>query len=117
MLLPAQLVAPQFLTNADAVYYTVPPTATGQAATTAKIARAVFVNTTGGAVTLTVAIVAAGGSVSSGNTVINALSIPANQTYTSQALAGAILPAGTTLHASAGSNTAIQIMVSGLTFQ
>jgi len=117
MLLPVQLVAPQFLTNADAVYYTVPPTATGQAATTAKISRAVFINNTGGAVTLTVALVPAGGSVTSGNTVINALSIPAGQTYTSQALAGAILPAGTSFHASAGSGSAIQIMVSGLTFQ
>jgi len=117
MLLLAQLVAPQLLTNADAVYYTTPATATGQPAITAKISRAVFINTTGGAITITVAIVPAGGTVVAGNTVINAISIPANQTYTSSELAGAVLPSGTTLHAQASANTSIIIMVSGLTYQ
>lgn len=119
MILPAQLVAPQLLTNADAVYYTVPisTTSTGSGNVTAKITRAVFINTAGGAITLTVGIVPNGGSLGAGNTLINALSIPAGQTYISPELAGAVLPAGSTLHASAGTASDIIIMVSGLTLQ
>lgn len=111
-----QLVAPQFLATGDAVYYTSPAAATGVTATTAKISRAVFINTDSSAHTVTVALVPAGGSVTAGNTVLTAISIPANQTYTSPELAGAVLPAGTTLHALA-SNALVSIMVSGLTVQ
>lgn len=114
-LMVAQLVAPQLLTNADAVYYTASAAATGVSATTAKISRAVFINVDSSAHTVTAGIVPAGGSLTAGNTVINAISIPANSTYTSPELAGAVLPAGSTLHASAAANSVIIVMVSGLT--
>jgi hypothetical protein len=119
MLQIAQLVAPQLLTNSDVVYYTAPisTTSTGSGNVTAKITRAIFVNTDNSAVTLTVGIVPNGGTLVAGNTLINALSIPAGQTYTSMELAGAVLPAGSTLHASAGTTAEIIIMISGLTVQ
>jgi hypothetical protein len=119
MLQLALLVPPQLLTNADAVYYTAPisTTSTGSGNVTAKISRAVFINTANGAITLTVGLVAPGASLTSSNTLINALSIPANQTYTSPELAGLVIPAGYTLHASAGTGADIVIVVSGLTIQ
>jgi len=119
MLQLAQLVAPQLLTNTDAVYYTAPisTTSTGSGNVTAKITRAVFINTANSGITLTVGLVPSGGTLAAGNTLINALTIPANQTYISPELAGMVIPAGSTLHASAGTGADIIIIVSGLTFQ
>lgn len=115
MLLPTLLVPPQFLTAASAAYYTTPVPANGQAAITAKISRAVFVNTTGGALTLTAGI-SNSGALTAATTLIS-VSIPANQTYVSPELAGAILPSGYALYANTSAGSDIIIMVSGLTIQ
>lgn len=117
MLLIKQLVAPTLLTGTNATYYTAPATATGQAAVTAKISRAVFVNTDSSAHTITVSIVAPGGTAATGNTLINAISISAGQTYISPELAGCVLPAGTTIQGLASSASLVIIMISGLTIQ
>ena len=115
MLLVSQLVPPQFLTASAAVYYMTPVPANGQAAITAKISRAVFVNTTGGALVLTAGI-SNTSSLVAGNTLIS-VSIPANQTYVSPELSGAVIPSGSSLIASTTAGTSIIIMVSGLTIQ
>lgn len=115
MILLKQLVAPQFLTNAAAIYYTAPVAATGQPAITAKISRAVFVNTTGGALTVTAGI-STTSSLTAGNTLLS-VSIPANQTYVSPELAGAVIPSGSSLIANTTALTSVIIMVSGLTVQ
>lgn len=106
----ALLVAAQQITNADAVYYTAP------ANTTAKIGRAVFVNTTGSAVTITAGVTAAV-ALAAANELISARTLAPGEAYVSPELAGAVIPAGSQLRALAGSNTAITLAVSGITIQ
>lgn len=103
-----QLVAPQILANADAAVYTVP------ANTTVKIGRAVFCNTTGGALTITAGITT-GGSLTAGTTLIDALPLAGGQTYVSPELAGAVVPAGSQIHAFASASTSVTVTASGLT--
>ena len=103
-----QLVAPQQLASSDTSYYSAPTL------TTAKIGRAVFCNTTASAVTITAGITT-GGSLAAATTLIDLLSIPAYATYVSPELAGAVIPAGSQIHAYAGSASAITFTVSGLT--
>ena len=103
-----QLVAPQQLTASDASLYTAP------AQTTAKIGRAVFANTTAGAVTITAGITT-GGALTAATTLISALSLAAGQTYVSPELAGAALPAGSQLHAYASAGSSVTFTASGLT--
>lgn len=104
----AQLVGPQQLTNADASYYTAPSN------TTAKIGRAVFTNTTGGAVTITAGITT-GGAIASGTTLISGRSLAAGEAYVSPELAGAVIPAGSQIHAQASAGASVTFAVSGLT--
>ena len=106
----SQLVAPQQITNADAAYYTVP------ANTTAKIGRAVFVNTTAGALTITAGITT-GGALAAGTTLISARNIAPGESYVSPELAGAVIPAGSAIRALASANTSITFTVSGITIQ
>lgn len=103
-----QLVAPQQLTNADAAYYTAPTV------TSAKIGRAVFCNTTGSATTITAGITTGGANAAS-TTLISARSIAPGESYVSPELAGAVIPAGSALHAQAGAGAAVTFTVSGLT--
>lgn len=103
-----QLVAPQQLTNVDAAIYTAP------SQTLAKIGRAVFTNTTGGAVTITVGITT-GGATTAATTLISARSLAAGEAYVSPELAGQAIPAGSQLRASASANASITVAVSGLT--
>jgi len=105
-----QMVAPQLLTGSAAVYYTVP------ANTTSVIKRATFTNTSNGAVTITVYIVAAAGSIGNGNTIISALPIAAsgNVPYVSPELAGQTMPPGTTIQMLAGSASDITAYISGV---
>jgi hypothetical protein len=103
-----QLVAPQQLANADAAVYTAPPN------TTAKIGRAVFINTTGAATTITAGITTGGSNIAS-TTLISARPIAPGESYVSPELAGAVIPAGSALHAFAGAATAVTFMASGLT--
>ncbi len=103
-----QLVAPGQLANADASVYTVP------AATTAKIGRAVFCNTTGSATTITAGITT-GGALTAGTILISARPIAPGESYVSPELAGAVIPAGSQIHAFAGAATAVTFTASGLT--
>lgn len=103
-----QLVAPQQLANADAAVATVP------ANTTFKIGRAVFCNTSGSATTITAGITT-GGANSAATTLISARPIAPGETYVSPELAGAVIPAGSALHAFAAAATAVTFTASGLT--
>lgn len=100
------MVAPQQIANSDTAYYTAPVN------TTAKIGRAVFCNTTSGAVTLTANIGSGAGSAS--NELINTRAIAPGETYVSPELAGAVLPAGYSLRFTASAATSITATVSGV---
>lgn len=104
----AQLVAPAQLGNADAAVYTVP------ANTTIKIGRAVFCNTTAGALTITAGITT-GGALAAATTLISARSLAPGESYVSPELAGAVIPAGSQLHAFASAATSVTFTASGLT--
>jgi len=103
-----QLVAPLQLANADASVYTAPTQ------TTAKVGRAVFCNTTASATTITAGITT-GGALGASTTLISARPIAPGETYVSPELAGAVIPAGSQLHASAAAATAVTFTASGLT--
>jgi hypothetical protein len=105
-----QLVAPQQLGNADASVYTAPTS------TTAKIGRAVFTNTTASATTITAGITT-GGALGASTTMISARTLAPGEAYVSPELAGAVLPAGSQLHAYAGATTAVTFTASGLIAQ
>lgn len=103
-----QLVAPAQLANADAAVYTV------AANTTVKIGRAVFTNTTASATTITAGITT-GGALAASTTLISARPIAPGESYVSPELAGAVIPAGSSLRAFAGAATAVTFTASGLT--
>lgn len=101
------LVPGSVLTNAAAVYYTANNVRT-------TIQNATVVNTTAGAITVTIYIVPAAGSPGASNTKISAQSIAAGQSYTCPELIGANIMPGGTLQALASANTSLTLMVSGL---
>ena len=103
-----QLVAPVQLGNADAAVYTAPTQ------TTAKIGRAVFTNTTASATTITAGITT-GGALGASTTMISARPLAPGESYVSPELAGAVLPAGSSLRAYAGAATTDTFTASGLT--
>jgi hypothetical protein len=104
----SQLVAPQQLANADAVIYTAPTQ------TTAKIGRAVFTCTAASATTISAGITT-GGALGASTTLIAVRPIAPGEAYVSPELAGAVIPAGSTLRAFAGTASAVTVTVSGLT--
>ena len=104
----SQLVAPQQLGNADAALYTVPTN------TAIKIGRVVFTNTTAGAVTITAGITT-GGALAAATTLISARSLAAGESYVSPELAGAVIPAGSQIHAFASAAASVTFTASGLT--
>lgn len=103
-----QLVAPLQLANADAAVLTI------ATQTTAKIGRAVFINTTASATTITAGITT-GGALGASTTLISARPIAPGESYVSPELAGATIPAGSALHAFAGAASAVTFTASGLT--
>lgn len=105
-----QLVAPIQLGAADASLYPSPT----QSST--KIGRAVFTNTSAGATTITAGITT-GGALGASTTMISARTIAPGETYVSPELAGAVLPAGSQLHAFAGAANAVTFTASGLLIQ
>lgn len=105
-----QLVAPVQLGNTDAALYTAPTS------TSAKIGRAVFTNTTASAVTITAGITA-GGALGASTTMISARTVAPGEAYVSPELAGAVLPAGSQLHAFASAAASITFTASGLIVQ
>lgn len=105
-----QLVAPQQLGNADISVYTAPTSST------AKVGRAVFINTTASAVTVTAGITT-GGALAAGTTLISARTIAPGESYVSPELSGAVIPAASALRAFAGVAASITFMASGLLIQ
>lgn len=103
-----QLVAPMQLAGSDASVYQAP------ANTTVKIGRAVFANTTGGAINITAGITT-GGALAAATTLIPTISLAGGQTYVSPELAGAVIPAGSQLHVYASAATSVTFTASGLT--
>jgi len=103
-----QLVAPTQLGNVDATVYTAPT------ATTAKIGRAIFCNTSASAVTITAGITT-GGALGASTTLISARSLAPGETYVSPELAGAVVPAGSAIRAYASAATSVTFTASGLT--
>lgn len=84
--------------------------------TTAKVGRAVFTNTTASAVTIT-AGVTTGGALGASTTMISARTVAPGESYVSPELAGAVLPAGSQLHAFASAGASITFTASGLIVQ
>lgn len=105
-----QLVAPLQLGNADTSVYFAPTQ------TTAKIGRAVFTNTTASAVTITAGITT-GGALGASTTMISARTLAPGETYVSPELAGAVLPAGSQIHAYASAAASVTFTASGLIVQ
>jgi hypothetical protein len=105
-----QLVAPLQLAAADASVYNVPTQ------TTAKIGRAVFINTTASAVTITAGITT-GGALGATTTMISARTIAPGETYVSPELAGAVLPSASALRVYASVATSVTFTASGLIVQ
>ena len=105
-----KMVAPQQLTNADALYYTVPANTTGV------IKRATFTNTSAGAVTITANIVPSAGSSSASNRIIDPqdTTLSAGQAYVALELAGKTMPAGTMVRMLASANSAITVAIDGV---
>lgn len=103
-----QLIAPVQLANADAAVFT------SATLTTAKISRAVFTNTTASAVTISAGITT-GGALGAATTMISARSLAPGESYVSPELAGAVLPAGSALHAFASAAASVTLAASGLT--
>jgi len=104
------LVAPFQLPAADASAYTTPTSSS------AKIGRAVFCNTTAGALTITAGITT-GGALGASTTMISARTIAPGESYVSPELAGAVIPSGSQLHAYASAATSVTFTVSGLIVQ
>lgn len=102
-----QLVAPAQLGSSDASVYSAPTQSS------AKIGRAVFTNTTASATTITAGITT-GGALAAATTLISARPIAAGETYVSPELAGAVLPAGSQIHAFAAAGAAVTFTASGL---
>jgi hypothetical protein len=70
-------------------------------------------NTTAGAVTLTVKLVASGGAAGAGNTIVSAKSLAAGECYTFPEVVGHVLEAGDFISTLAGAATSITIRASG----
>ncbi len=105
-----QLVAPAQLGTVDASVYTAP------ALTTSKIGRAVFTNTSASVVTITAGITP-GTALTSSNTFISSRSLAPGESYVSPELAGAVLPAGSQIHAFSNTATSVTFSASGLIVQ
>jgi hypothetical protein len=110
-ILQTLLVAPQQLGNADAVVYT------GLTQQTAKVGRAVFTNTGASAVTVTAGITPSGGALTAATTMISARTIAPGESYVSPELSGAVILAGSKLHAFASVAAVITFTASGLLIQ
>jgi len=70
-------------------------------------------NTTGGAVTLTVKLVASGGAAGAGNTIVSAKSLAAGECYTFPEVVGHVLESGDFISTLASASASITIRASG----
>jgi len=107
---PAQLVAPQQVASSTATYYT-----SGVGVTT-RIDSVSVTNPTASAATITLYVVASGGTAGDANTISKAHGVNAGQTWNCPDLIGKVLPAGSTLQAIASAATTLTLAVSGTQF-
>lgn len=105
-----QIVPPAQLGSTDASVYSSPTNSS------VKIGRAVFINTTSSAVPITAGITT-GGALGASTTMISARILAPGEAYVSPELAGAVLPAGSQLHAYAGTASAVTFTASGILVQ
>lgn len=105
--LPKELVPTTQLTNAVVTYYT------ALAGIIADIAAATVTNVTSGVVTVTLYIVALGGSAGSTNIVVQTKSVPANSSVQLWEIIGQKIPTGATIQALASANSSINLTVGG----
>lgn len=103
---PLALVDSQQLTNVNAIYYTATNVRT-------IIDKMTLCNTTGGAVTVTVDLVNAGGTAGVAERLISARSLAAGETYICPEATGHVLNASDTIQALASANSSITMRVSG----
>jgi hypothetical protein len=103
-----RIIAGSQLTTSAATYYTTP------ALTTAIIRKLTFVNTTGGAVTVTAHLIASGGSAGATNTIASAKSLAAGEAWSCSDAEGQVLEAAGFIQALASANTSITIIGSGI---
>lgn len=108
---PLKIIATTNLTTSAVGY----GSAVGTGATQV-IKRAIFSNYSGASVTITVNVVAGGGSATTSNQVIDAVSIAAGSTYVSPELSGMTLVAGDQIFALASANSSVNMTVSGIQF-
>ncbi|MDE2439728.1 MAG: hypothetical protein KGP14_01795 [Betaproteobacteria bacterium] len=104
-----KIVAATMLTNTSAAYGSSVGTGVTQV-----VKRAVFSNTSGSSVTITVNIVPQGGAVSTTNQIINARTLQAGESYVSPELAGLELITGDQVYAQASVISAINMTISGI---
>lgn len=95
------------LANAETTQYTAP------ANTRAIIDKATITNTSGGALTATVKIVASGGAAGAANTVMSAQSIAAGATYLCPEVVGQILKPGDFVSTLASAAAGLTLRLSG----
>jgi hypothetical protein len=103
-----RIIAGSQLTGSAATYYTAP------ANTKCVVRRLTLCNTSAGAVTATVHLVASGGSASDSNMIVKAHSLAASETYDCVSAEGHVIEAGGTIQALAGSAASITIVGSGV---
>lgn len=106
---PTRLVAGSQLTTSAAVYYTATNCST-------RIDAITLTNTTAGAVTATVHLVASGGTATASNCVLSARSLAAGETLLVTGAIGQWLAAGGTIQALASAATSISLVASGVQY-
>lgn len=106
-LTPAQLVAPQLVTNAQTTVYT----STGLKT---RIDKMSFTNTTGSAATITVNLVPSAGAAASSNTITSAKSVNAGETWNCPDVVGHVLKSGDFISILGGTNNALTVMAAGV---
>jgi hypothetical protein len=104
-----RLIAGSLLTASAATYYTSPTN------TKTTISAMTLTNTTGTARTVTIYLVASGGSASASNAVLMTKNIGAYESYNVKEAIGQTLEAGGFIQALADSSSAVSIVASGYT--
>lgn len=82
----------------------------------ARIDACSLTNTTGGAITVTMHIVASGGTADATNCVLSSYSVAAGQTYVPPGVVGQWIEEGGTLQALASSATSVTLVASGVEY-
>lgn len=106
------MTARQFVTAQLAT--TIAPIYTAPTGTKAVTKRVILTNTTSGAATVLVHVVASGGSVSDGNMALNQVSIAGGETMIASELEGLVIESGASIHAQASVSGTITAIISGV---